>query len=666
MRTLNLKGMSWIMALAMMFIVSFTSCSDDKEEGATTPVFPEEQAISCNAGETKVLTFDANMTWQLSSTAAIWCKFEVNGEEKEVVKGEAGKQSITIKVTDAAQEIGKTSEAQLKLDMGGETKVIATVTRSAKGYSLKIYDAEGNEITTEQGLEVGYKKQISFTVKANFRFAATSFPEWVILDGGSMAGEVNDKEEGELKIQATNGLTVKENGEYEKWPVEAGKDSKNVITFADEAGNASFSFPVFFKGMGAEDINITEPELNSRYGWNVSLDGKTFKLAGSMDGGENVITFNDKMEFTVVSLKDEYEVVLLDAFNHWQTGKKVIEEMNSYSSWIKYTKNGNKVTLTVNELNPDMEEYDSRECYALVIPKAQYEQIKEDIVANLVTTNEEGDQDLVYIYGQNNLLINLVQEEEKADGESFEILKGGYMPLTCNKVTDESILNKFHDYSVTAVYSVEVPKTENYNNVSINPLLSNWSNTNGYSIYNTKDDSENTEVVPEPGENNIAIDVPENPIYIVFKDKNGVNKKILMVQFTTTVFNINYSAGAEYGTVDCISYVDNNNWASNLYKVESANIWHATTPYAAMNTIKFASSETTIQELKCYNFDQDVLTETTNDFNFSNAEGDVYMESNNTIYLWLGSGTSINYSMALLITTNTNEKYLLVVEKPAQ
>lgn len=666
MRTLNLKGMSWIMALAMMFIVSFTSCSDDKEEGATTPVFPEEQAISCNADETKVLTFDANMTWQLSSTAAIWCKFEVNGEDKEVVKGEAGKQSITIKVTDAAQEIGKTSEAQLKLDMSGETKVIATVTRSAKGYSLKIYDAEGNEITTEQGLEVGYKKQISFTVKANFRFAATSFPEWVILDGGSMAGEVNDKEEGELKIQATNGLTVKENGEYEKWPVEAGKDSKNVITFADEAGNASFSFPVFFKGMGAEDINITEPELNSRYGWNVSLDGKTFKLAGSMDGGENVITFNDKMEFTVVSLKDEYEVVLLDAFNHRQTGKKVIEEMNSYSSWIKYTKNGNKVTLTVNALNPDMERYNSRECYALVIPKAQYEQIEEDIVANLVTTNEEGDQDLVYIYGQNNLLINLVQEEEKADGESFEILKGGYMPLTCNKVTDESILNKFHDYSVTAVYSVEVPKTENYNNVSINPLLSNWSNTNGYSIYNTKDDSENTEVVPEPGENNIAIDVPENPIYIVFKDKNGVNKKILMVQFTTTVFNINYSAGAEYGTVDCISYVDNNNWASNLYKVESANIWHATTPYAAMNTIKFASSETTIQELKCYNFDQDVLTETTNDFNFSNAEGDVYMESNNTIYLWLGSGTSINYSMALLITTNTNEKYLLVVEKPAQ
>ena len=204
-----------------------------------------------------------------------------------------------------------------------------------------------------------------------------------------------------------------------------------------------------------------------------------------------------------------------------------------------------------------MEEYDSREGYALVIQKAQYEQIKEDIVANLVTTNEEGDQDLVYVYGQNNLLINLIQEEEKADGESFEILKGGYMPLTCNKVTDESILNKFHDYSVTAVYSVEVPKTENYNNVSINPLLSNWSNINGYSIYNTKNDSENTEIVSEPGENSISIDVPENPIYIVFKDKNGINKKILMVQFTADVFTVTDNM---LNNINCTLHSNNSGW----------------------------------------------------------------------------------------------------------
>ena len=35
MKALNLKSMSWIMALAMMFIVSFTGCSDD--DGENTP-----------------------------------------------------------------------------------------------------------------------------------------------------------------------------------------------------------------------------------------------------------------------------------------------------------------------------------------------------------------------------------------------------------------------------------------------------------------------------------------------------------------------------------------------------------------------------------------------------------------------------------------------------
>ena len=104
------------------------------------------------------------------------------------------------------------------------------------------------------------------------------------------------------------------------------------------------------------------------------MDGKTFKLAGSTDGGENVITFNDKMEFTVVSLKDECKVVLLDAFKG-ADGKKLIEEPSE--QWVKYTCEKGKVTLTVAEFSDYYPGYyESRECYALVIPKAQYEQMK--------------------------------------------------------------------------------------------------------------------------------------------------------------------------------------------------------------------------------------------------------------------------------------------------
>ena len=54
MKALNLKSMSWIIALAMMFIVSFTGCSDDDGEdgGPIAPVFPELKETNCGANET--------------------------------------------------------------------------------------------------------------------------------------------------------------------------------------------------------------------------------------------------------------------------------------------------------------------------------------------------------------------------------------------------------------------------------------------------------------------------------------------------------------------------------------------------------------------------------------------------------------------------------------
>ena len=46
---------------------SLTACSDD-DENSVAPVFPEFQTISCNAGETKEFTFEANTNWSLAST----------------------------------------------------------------------------------------------------------------------------------------------------------------------------------------------------------------------------------------------------------------------------------------------------------------------------------------------------------------------------------------------------------------------------------------------------------------------------------------------------------------------------------------------------------------------------------------------------------------------
>lgn len=93
MKALNLKSMSWIMALAMMFIVSFTGCSDDDGEdgGPIAPVFPELKETNCGANETTEISFEANLDWEISSNAG-WCKFimvkylKVSCLEKQVSK----------------------------------------------------------------------------------------------------------------------------------------------------------------------------------------------------------------------------------------------------------------------------------------------------------------------------------------------------------------------------------------------------------------------------------------------------------------------------------------------------------------------------------------------------------------------------------------------------
>ena len=52
MKTLNLKRMNWIMALAMMLGVMFVSCSDDNDNGGVdTPGFSALQGMNCAAGE---------------------------------------------------------------------------------------------------------------------------------------------------------------------------------------------------------------------------------------------------------------------------------------------------------------------------------------------------------------------------------------------------------------------------------------------------------------------------------------------------------------------------------------------------------------------------------------------------------------------------------------
>ena len=167
----------WLVLVALVSVCMFTACSSDDDD-AVTPVFPQVQTIAGAAGEVKEFTFDANESWSLSSNK-IWCKIAQNdGENGFVINGTAGKQTVKVTLTDddASKDL---SVAQLNLKMGAQEVTIAEVHRSAAGYELKVFDIDGNDIT-ETGIEAGYNEYKKFTVKANYRFAVTNMPNWVV------------------------------------------------------------------------------------------------------------------------------------------------------------------------------------------------------------------------------------------------------------------------------------------------------------------------------------------------------------------------------------------------------------------------------------------------------------------------------------------------------
>lgn len=342
---------NWLL-ISLAFVVGlFSACSKDDDK-AVLPVFPSAQTISIAANDSKDFSFDANMSWKLSSSAT-WLKFEKDGVEEFSLSGVAGKQTVKIKATN--ENLGnEDSKATLALTMGNQTETIAEVVRSAIENKITIYDADGKEISA---IEVGYNDYIEFSVEANFEFAAISKPEWVKFEGGSLTGNAN--------VKVKSGAEFDNETVSEKYPIEA--SDKNVIVFANSAGTISFSVPVFFAGMDAREIDILD---NVAWNWTVDLDGVSFVQTIQ---SEDPVTFEDGVPFTIVTLNDDYKAVYAEMSNdqYWLT-----DENGEAVSWLKLVdknKDGN-VVVEVEKFVPADWGPTSRTGTILVFPAAVYEE----------------------------------------------------------------------------------------------------------------------------------------------------------------------------------------------------------------------------------------------------------------------------------------------------
>lgn len=508
MKKLGMMNMSWFFTgLAIMLVFGFSACSNDDEENKI-PAFPAEQKITCNANEEKEFSFEANMDWKLTSSAPTWCMFVADGFEEASLAGTAGKQTVTIKVTDKNQEFEE-STAKLELTMGSEKSVIATVTRSSKAYELKVFDAEGAVI---EQIEVGYNDYIEFTVEANFDFAAADIPEWITIEGGSMVGSASQKVAGKVKII--------QDGSREKYPVAA--DKGEVIRFANEAGSASFSIPVFYQGMSVDAIEISG---NTPWGWTVSLDGKTFQQTA---GTGDPITLEGNVPFTIKALEDEYE------FFYAELGENKIyltDENGQPVTWMKVKKDNNvkgNISVEIDEFTPSQWGPASRTGCIIAFPKAVYE-------SSIATIVDGSDFDEISTIYQANILMEVSQ---KAASSGFTIRNGStWEPVASTKETDSEILEMIQgNWQIADVYTMTVGADESY---LVFPEISTFDSESKWGAMKASgEDIDASELggleIGMEGENYyVNVSTPASftePVIVYFIDSTWQNKKALVIR----------------------------------------------------------------------------------------------------------------------------------------
>ena len=278
-------------ALLGLGLAAAVACQKDTEPEKVAPVFPStviEQNVE--AGATVELTFEANQDWELSIPSAEQNKYWLDdaGVPAYKVTGKAGSQTVSV-VFSEDEYYDANVLCEVTLSMGGQSQVIARLTRLAVNRTLEVYVAEKTdwgfkstyvaekatsiELVTFEG-DPTYTQRIK--VIANFNWNL-SLPEWcegqVKVAAGETVPESLSGTAGQVvEIELVGKLTE---------AVKAG--ASDFARFIDAADNTksdqlALTLPAF-----ENRLEVTVPNTMD-FGGDGSADGMAIGYVLGMDG----------------------------------------------------------------------------------------------------------------------------------------------------------------------------------------------------------------------------------------------------------------------------------------------------------------------------------------------------------------------------------------------
>lgn len=452
----NISFLSVITLVVMM--IGGVSC----EKEPHIAQLPNMKKIICIAGDRPSFSFSIGVSWQLSSDAT-WCKFITSAGEVLDMSGNAGSHVVTLKITDENIK-NEPTFANITIKADGKAAIIVNVERGANELYMRLYDVTD---TPKESIELGYNAWIPFRIEANFRFALTDYPAWVELgvnngDGikptTSITGVPGEQTEAYARIICNN--------DRERYVIT--KDDGHKVTFSDEMGDTTISFPIIYQGMGPEYISFVGP-TDQYYGWEVSLDGKMFRQ--NNEATETLTTFNDKLEYDIIAHDDVYQVLYFEQVVDRGIPSYVYYGEDNSKSWMHFDKQS--CTFSVDATDH------TRRGMALVMPIAHYNRIRGDIMGNLFEldyTSGIGIQTLA-----NDFLKYVFIEFTQMDFNEPDPYYGmsAYHSLTiydipCEEYHDSSVMEQYgvtEAYTCPFINSVEGKKP----GLIVDPRIEGWT-----------------------------------------------------------------------------------------------------------------------------------------------------------------------------------------------
>lgn len=372
----------WTSILLASTALMLSSCSKDEgtdEGGPATPVFPDLVTKTILEGESSCeVTFTPNMDWTVSiptddNEIVEWFKLSDGVMPDYSISGKASATPVTIQVLAIKSAVFDESPVcEVSLTMGGETRVIAKVTRSNKARQFAIYASGYTEengfsyefgdtpVTKYEGTEtpstapdgapefqwpigtIGFMQVIK--VESNFEWVVST-PSWI-----SYAERGSDTETYFINVDI-NKITENElNGAvalldfYDK-----------TIDPSSETGNSAHN-RYCFKLPSINDL-VRHPAANINTTFNFNAEGKyvTEGLDGSTTTSDNYATtisstkglqfyaaeFKDGKYTPIVGINSWVSVTIAgdDTENGWDSDGALFQE---YGYTIKVAPNENE------------------------------------------------------------------------------------------------------------------------------------------------------------------------------------------------------------------------------------------------------------------------------------------------------------------------------------